>query len=69
MSRQSRKDYRQAPPSGGSCPTCGKRRYITKADAKRAIRRFEGREGRLNAYRCGDAWHLGHPNFKSRGEF
>lgn len=42
------------------CPTCGKHRYYTKADAKHAIRAMKGRVGRLNAYRCGDYWHVGH---------
>jgi hypothetical protein len=41
---------------------CGKVRYGTKREAKRRIRRFLGRKGRLNAYRCptGLAWHIGH---------
>jgi hypothetical protein len=41
--------------------TCGKVRYLTKADAKAAIRHMKGREGRLNAYRCASGfWHIGH---------
>lgn len=56
----SERDHRQKPPAGGVCATCGKRRYLTKGSAKRAIRGFRGREGRMNAYRCGDFWHIGH---------
>lgn len=53
-----------------TCPTCGKRRYITKAHAKEAARRIP-RDGkpRLNAYRCGTFWHLGHlPDIVRHGE-
>lgn len=55
--------------SGGTpCPTCGKRRFLTKADAKTVARQMKGRRGRLNAYRCGDFWHLGHlPKPVARG--
>jgi len=44
----------------GTCRTCGKRCYLTKQLAKRAVRQMAHRQGRLNAYRCGDYWHLGH---------
>ena len=42
----------------GHCPDCGKRRYSSRAQAKRAARanRCPGR--RLRAYRCGGWWHL-----------
>lgn len=40
--------------------TCGKRNFFTKAEAKRAARAFESRNGKLRPYRCGEAWHLGH---------
>lgn len=43
-----------------TCPTCGKLRFLTKAEAKKSARRMKGRSGRLNAYRCGEFWHLGH---------
>ena len=43
-----------------TCSDCGKRAYGSKADAKKVQSRVaSGREG-LHAYRCGDAWHLGH---------
>lgn len=42
-----------------TCPNCGKRRYYDRRTARAAARRTPGR-GRLNAYRCGDFWHLGH---------
>lgn len=44
----------------GSCPTCGKLRFLTRAQAKKTTRRMKGRRGRLHAYRCGDFWHIGH---------
>ncbi len=43
-----------------TCLACGKRGYVTKQDAKRALRQL--RDG-MNAYRCrvgGIGWHLGH---------
>lgn len=45
----------------GTCETCGKQCYTTKALAKKAVRQMRGRQGRLNVYRCGAAWHFGHP--------
>lgn len=48
------------PGGGGRCPEDGKVRYLTRSEAKRAARRIKGRDGRLNAYQCGDFWHLGH---------
>lgn len=45
-------------PGGEPCPRCGKRSWPTKRDAKRIRARRPGR--RLNVYRCGDSWHLGH---------
>ena len=45
---------------GARCPDCGKVRYLTRAAAKRQAKRIQGREGRVNAYLCGDFWHLGH---------
>lgn len=53
-----------------TCPTCGKRRFLTKAQAKTAARQMR-RLGkpRLNTYRCGDFWHLGHlPDVVRHGE-
>jgi len=45
-----------------TCPDCGKRRYPTRAEARKAMRAIRSRDGRLNAYRCpvGNDWHLGH---------
>lgn len=40
---------------------CGKVRYQSKRHAKAAIRRFQGRVGRLHPYKCaGGFWHVGH---------
>jgi hypothetical protein len=58
--RATMRDYEQSVVSGPRCPECGKYRYLTKSEAKRAARRIKGRIGRLNAYRCGDFFHLGH---------
>lgn len=46
---------------GDRCPDCGKLRYLTRAHAKRVARRISRRRGgRLNAYRCGEFFHIGH---------
>lgn len=42
-----------------SCPMCGKVRYLSRKQARDAARRLRG-SGHLNAYRCGEFWHLGH---------
>lgn len=62
--RTSQRDYDQRVMSGERCP-CGKVRFLTKAAAKKALRRMTGRDGRMHAYRCtregfADFWHLGH---------
>jgi hypothetical protein len=48
----------------GTCATCGKRCYPSKARAKKVARSLRGdRSGQhLSVYRCGDSayWHLGH---------
>ena len=42
----------------GDCPTCGKRRYLSRAKARKVARdAFPG--DHLAAYACGDFWHLG----------
>lgn len=42
-----------------TCPDCGKRRYGSRKDAKRAARaRHPG--DHLAEYRCGGFWHVGH---------
>ena len=48
---------------------CGNKvRYQDRAAAKRAIRRLQGRDGRLRAYPC--SWcpwfHIGHPDEGAR---
>lgn len=46
---------------GDRCPKCGKVRYLTRAHARKTAKRIKKRrDGRLNAYRCGEFWHLGH---------
>lgn len=45
----------------GVCPSCGKRSYPSKADAKKAVRQLHKKHGgHLSVYRCGTAWHFGH---------
>lgn len=47
---------------GTRCPTCGKLRFISRSAAKRGIRQMRGAgrgRGQLNAYQCGDFWHIG----------
>lgn len=44
----------------GRCGHCGKYSYLSRAKAKRAVRRLADR---MSAYRCrngGDMWHIGH---------
>jgi hypothetical protein len=50
--RRSTDGHRQ--PYTGTCPDCGKVRYLTRADAKQALKR-QSRRNRI--YRCGDFWH------------
>lgn len=52
-------------PVAGVCPTCGKLRYRSGRAAKHAGHRAHPKE-RLNAYRCGSYWHIGHPVPKIR---
>ena len=40
----------------GTCPDCGKKRYATRGDAKRAARQSHG--GRARVCKCGEWWHL-----------
>lgn len=42
-----------------TCPTCGKRRYLTRKTARQYARRNHPGD-HLSAYKCGDFWHLGH---------
>lgn len=42
----------------GRCPDCRKLRYTSRAQARRAARRYPGHH--LRAYQCGGFWHLGH---------
>lgn len=53
----------ELPQFGATCTVCGKLRFTTRRAAKQGIRqmRSHGRsDGHLNAYRCGDFWHIGH---------
>jgi len=53
----------------GTCPDCGKKRYATRKDARRAARAFHRTES-LRAYRCGDWHHYGHsPKWRKRGQY
>lgn len=67
--RSSQREYEQGHGAGGTCPDDGKSRYLDKAAAKRAIKRLPGKTARLNAYRCGDFWHIGRvPSQLAAGE-
>lgn len=59
--RASQREFEQGHGAGGTCPADGKSRYLTKAAAKRAIKRLPGKTSRLQAYACGDFWHVGRP--------
>ena len=53
-------------PDLGRC-ACGKVRYRSRADARRFARKRNMRG--LNAYQCGETWHLGHaPRAVKRGD-
>jgi hypothetical protein len=66
--RSSVRDFEQRNGGAGECPECGKLRFLTKAAAKRAASQLRHRDGRLNAYRCGEFWHIGHlPRAIARG--
>jgi hypothetical protein len=52
----------------GRCHTCGKFRYLRRADAKKAARANHPNDV-MRAYLCGDTWHYGHtPAWVKRGE-
>lgn len=56
----SQRNFEQTVLAGARC-SCGKVRYLDKADAKKTITRMKGRTGRMHTYRCdGDFWHIGH---------
>lgn len=42
----------------GECPACGKRRFTSRKKAKAMARKLSLRG--VNAYPCGDYWHVGH---------
>jgi hypothetical protein len=44
----------------GLCGRCGRARYATRTDARRAAR-IAAPGNRLRAYRCGTSWHLTTP--------
>lgn len=53
----------KAPQFGATCTGCGKVRFTNRRAAKLAIKRMRGKgitDGHLNAYRCGEFWHIGH---------
>lgn len=46
-------------PGGTPCPTCGKKQWYTRADAKAVAKK--GHQGdSVNVYRCGEFFHIGH---------
>lgn len=46
--------------SMGTCGTCGKQRYANRKVARAERRRLYPGESTMQAYQCGDAWHIGH---------
>lgn len=51
----------------GRC-ACGKLRYLSRADAKRAARALHP-DTALRPYICGPVWHIGHtPQWVKRGD-
>jgi hypothetical protein len=44
---------------GSTCPDCGKVRYLSRRHARARARVIKDGT-HMNAYRCGDFWHLGH---------
>lgn len=52
----------------GTCPDCGKKRFSSRQDAKRAARRlFPGTC--LRPYQCGQFWHIGRTSrWRRRGD-
>ncbi|SES04265.1 hypothetical protein [Streptomyces qinglanensis] len=52
----------------GTCPTCGRKSYLTRREARRAARAIHPHTA-LRAYKCGDHWHNGHTSaWRKRGE-
>lgn len=52
----------------GTCPTCGKHKYASRRDAKRAARYLHPQDS-MRAYQCGAFYHYGHvPTWMARGE-
>jgi len=43
-------------PVTATCPECGKRRYLTRKNARKAASQLGGGKGHV--YRCGGFWHL-----------
>lgn len=54
---------------GATCPACGKERYLTRRQAKAAVKRMANLgNGHCSAYECGGFWHIGHmPRHVVRG--
>lgn len=55
--------------AGTRCPDCDKVRYSSRKRARLAMRQMTHRRpGSMNAYRCGEFWHIGHlPSEVRRG--
>jgi hypothetical protein len=47
------------------CPHCGKRAYPTRKAARKRIRERFPDTG-MQAYPCGDGWHIGNPRGAER---
>lgn len=48
----------------GFCPRCGKHRYLSRSDAKKACKALYPGDP-MSTYQCGQYWHYGH-NYRKR---
>ncbi len=49
----------------GPCVACGKQRYKSRRAARKASKDLHP-DARMQAYQCGDYWHIGRAFFPSR---
>jgi hypothetical protein len=55
----------EAHPLCEPCPTCGKRRFLTRKAAKASRARLQTSDP-ITVYRCGEYWHIGHTPWQIR---
>lgn len=46
-------------PIAGYCNTCGKAQFLSRADARAALKQMRNKRSGMHAYECGRYWHLG----------